>query len=90
MEFILWIDPCKVSERTFRNAPLAVCTHMLSFHSFSNLLAFSKSGCNLFLVINVWGPNRYTEDINQAFIVNMATRKIEPIIFNVIRYYAET
>ncbi len=41
------------------------------------------------VVNHSWRGKRFTDDISQAFKVNMETRKIEPIIFETIRLYSE-
>ena len=41
------------------------------------------------VVVNKHWRGRFTEDISHAFIVNLQTKKIEPVVFNTIKLYSE-
>ena len=41
------------------------------------------------VVVNSWHDRRFTDDISQAFKVNLETKKIEPFFYDTIRLYNE-
>jgi len=63
-------------------------THL--FFSDGTVIIDGKSpGFPVTVVVNKHWQGRFTEDISQAFYVNMQTRKIEPVFFDTIRMVSE-